>query len=188
MSDGLEIAHAELRWLNGYRASELYGGLVLGRLALRVRDPQLMLNLTRHAGEEVRHAQRWTETILAVGGKPKPVRHTYQAFYRREIGPVSNVMQVLALTHVFEQRFYRHFMEHAQLPGTHPEVRTTLLCMVEEEAAHLSWVKTWLDQRAVDGRDVAGLMARYREVDQRIYDEITLDYGYPGNHEPSRQP
>ena len=76
-----QVSDRELLWLNVYRASELHGGLMLGRLARYVRDPQLMLHLTRHAAEEIEHAQRWTETILAVGGEPRPIRNTYQQIF-----------------------------------------------------------------------------------------------------------
>ena len=179
MPTALRVSDRELLWLNVYRASELHGGLVLGRLALYVRDPQLMLHLTRHAAEEVEHAQLWTETILAVGGRPRPIRNTYQRVYAREVGPISSVLQILALTQVFEQRVCRHFMEHARLPGTHPEIVGTLNRMVEEERLHLSWVSTWLDRQASEGRAVSTLMDEYRLVDQLVYDELRAEYDFP---------
>ena len=174
-----QVSDRELLWLNVYRASELHGGLMLGRLARYVRDPQLMLHLTRHAAEEIKHAQLWTETILAVGGKPRPIRNTYQQIYAREIGPISSVLRILVLTQVFEQRVSRHFMEHACLPGTHPEIVRTLNRMVEEEKLHLSWVSTWLDRQASEGRAVSTLMDEYRMVDQLVYDELRAEYDFP---------
>ncbi|HSJ08557.1 MAG TPA: ferritin-like domain-containing protein, partial [Longimicrobiales bacterium] len=144
----MEIGKIELDLLNFYRASELHGGLVLGQLVRRARDPHLVLELTRHSAEEVMHAMLWTETIIAVGGRPAPVRATYQVHLCAEVGAPSSLFQVLALTQVFERRVYRHFIEHARTPGTHPLVRATLERMVEEEKGHLSWVKDWLESEA----------------------------------------
>jgi len=47
----LEITERELTLLSFYRASELYGGLVLGRLVQHVRDPELIMRLTTHSAE-----------------------------------------------------------------------------------------------------------------------------------------
>lgn len=175
----MKISSRELDLLNFYRASELHGGLVLGQLVRRVRDPQLILDLTRHSAEEVVHAQLWTETILAVGGRPRPVKETYQSRYAAEVGHVTRVLDVLALTQVFERRVYRHFLDHARIPGTHPEVRRTLLRMIEEEKSHLSWVKRWLDEQArTRPLEVRETMQRFAEIDERVYLGLVADYGF----------
>ena len=175
----MEISTVELERLDFYRASELHGGLLLGQLVRRVRDPELMLELTRHAAEEMVHARLWTETILEVGGRPRPVRQTYQSRYAEHIGHPMGLLDVLALTQVFERRVYRHFLDHARIPGTHPVVRRTLLRMVEEEKAHLSWVKQWLDEQATH-RPVAvrEAMTRYATIDRRIYADLVLQYRF----------
>ena len=179
----MQISAHELTFLNFYRASELHGGLVLGQMARRCRSPELVLELTRHAAEEVVHAQLWTETIIAVGGAVRPVRETYQARYARAIGHPATLLQVLALTQVFERRVYRHFTEHLRRPGTHPLVQATLRRMLEEEKGHLAWVKRWLDRQALarggDGAaEVAETMRRYEEADARVYDELTRELGW----------
>lgn len=176
----MQISPQELDLLNFYRASELHGGLVLGQLVRRVRDPELILRLTRHSQEEVFHAQLWTETILAVGGSPRPVRDTYQARYARRLGAPSSVFQVLALTQVFERRVYRHFLRHERRPGTHTEVRGTLRRMLDDEKDHLSWVRVWLDREG-DRRgssSVRAVLARYAAVDREIYEGLLLEYGF----------
>ena len=176
---GCAVSSLEVERLNFYRASELHGGLVLGQLVRRVRDPHLMLELTRHSAEEVVHAQLWTETIVAVGGTPRPVRDTYQTYYAKAIGAPASVLQVLALTQIFERRVYRHFLDHARIPGTHPVVRATLERMCEEEKHHLSWVKHWLDAEARRDHDrVARVMAHYAAVDEAIYQRLTVDFGF----------
>jgi len=175
----MEISNAELRRLDFYRASELHGGLLLGQLVRRVRDPALILELTRHSAEEVLHAQLWTETILAVGGRPRPVRDTYQARYAARVGRTMGVLEILALTQVFERRVYRHFLDHARIRTTHPRVRETLLRMVEEEKSHLSWVKSWLDQQALRRPEaVADVMRSFEEIDEEVYGELASEYEF----------
>lgn len=175
----MEITRDELTILNFYRASELYGGLVLGRLVGRARDPLLIHELTRHSAEEVSHAQLWTETILAVGGRPFPTRDTYQARYAARLGRPASLLHVLALTQVFERRVYRHFLDHLERPGTHPRVRETLERMIEEEKHHLSWVRDWLDsQEASRGAEVAAVMRRFAAADREIYAALTAEMGW----------
>jgi demethoxyubiquinone hydroxylase (CLK1/Coq7/Cat5 family) len=175
----MQISGLELERLNFYRASELHGGLVLGQLVRRVRDGELMLNLTRHSAEEVSHAQIWTEAILEVGGRPSPVRETYQRRLAREVGAPASVFQVLALTQVFERRVYRHFIMHEARPGTHPVVRAALRRMIEEEKDHLSWVKRWLDaEGAKRDVDVRRVLRDYAAVDSRVYHAFTSEYRF----------
>lgn len=175
----MQITSLELRRLNFYRASELHGGLMLGQLVRRVRDADLILKLTRHSAEEVAHAQLWTETILGVGGEPGPVRATYQTRLAGVVGAPSSVFQVLALTQVFERRVYRHFIQHAGMPGTHPLVRRSLEQMIEDEKDHLSWVADWLqneaERRKVDLRET---LERFAIADARVYGELLYEYRF----------
>lgn len=175
----MQVSQIELERLNFYRASELHGGLVLGQLVTRTRDPWLVEQLTRHSAEEVRHAQIWTETIIDVGGKPRPLRDTYQAHLGAIVGAPASVFQVLALTQVFERRVYRHFLMHNRLPGTHPRVREALHIMLEEEKHHLSWVKEWLDREAQRrGRPLRDLLQRYQRADDQVYEKLVIEYEF----------
>ncbi len=173
------VDKAEISLLNFYRASELHGGLILGQMVRRTRDPELIMQLTRHSAEEIMHAQLWTETIVAVGGKPSPVRDTYQNRYVAVVGMPISVLEVLALTQVFERRVYRHFTLHLRNPAVHPVVAATLSRMLEEEKGHLSWVKHWLDDQArAKGTVVRDVMRRYVVADQGIYDALSAEYGF----------
>lgn len=172
----MQIGADELAILNFYRASELHGGLVLGEMARRAREPELMRSLTTHAAEEVAHAALWTATILEIGGRPSPTRDTYQARYAAALGTPSTILDVLALTQVFERRVYRHFTEHLRRRETHPAVRTTLERMLEEEKGHLSWVRRWLDVQAERGAHVDLLLRRYAAADKLVYEALVRDY------------
>lgn len=175
----MEITRHELTILNFYRVSELYGGLILGRMVGRARDAQLIHELTRHSAEEVMHAQLWTETILDLGGRPFPTRDTYQARYAAHVGRPISMLHVLALTQVFERRVYRHFLAHLHHSGTHPRVKQTLQQMIEEEKHHLSWVKHWLDdQGARRGVDVECVLNRYTEADEAVYSALVEEMGW----------
>ena len=172
-------ASNDIALLNFYRASELHGGLILGQMVRRTRDPELIMNLTRHSAEEVMHAQLWTETIVAIGGRPAPVRDTYQTRYAEEVGTPISMLEILALTQVFERRVYRHFTLHLRQPGVHPVVAATLRRMLDEEKGHLTWVKQWLDvQSARRPAEVREVLRRYADVDERVYASISTEYGW----------
>ncbi|HKW47828.1 MAG TPA: ferritin-like domain-containing protein [Gemmatimonadaceae bacterium] len=173
----MKITDRELTLLNFYRASELHGGLVLGRLVQHVRDPQLIMRLTEHSAEEIMHAQLWTQAILAVGGQPRPTSDTYQARYAAALGAPTSLLEVLTLTQVFERGVYRHFVTHLRRPGTHPIVQATLRRMLADERGHLSWVKEWLDgQTGARRAAVPVLMKRYEDIDDEIRKQLMSDY------------
>ncbi|MBA2707243.1 MAG: ferritin-like domain-containing protein [Gemmatimonadaceae bacterium] len=175
----MPLDNAEISLLNFYRASELHGGLILGQMVRRTREPELILQLTRHSAEEVSHALLWTETIIALGGRPAPVRDTYQNRYVEAVGTPISLLEVLALTQVFERRVYRHFTLHLRRPDVHPVVAATLRRMLDEERGHLSWVKHWLDQQADQhGALVRDVIRRYAAADQGIYEALTAEYGF----------
>ena len=174
-----QVSDRELLLLNFYRASELHGGLILGQVARRARDPYVATELLRHSAEEITHARYWTETIIAIGGRVCPVRETYQTRYAAAVGHPVSVLHVLALTQVFERRVYRHFTEHLRRPATHPAVKATLELMLEEEKGHLSWVRDWLKQQAeARGAEVAEIMRTYTAADVLIYDSIARELGW----------
>jgi acyl carrier protein len=172
-----EISENELWILSYYRESELTGALIMGRLARETDDDDLRVHLTEHCAEEAHHAWLWTRTILDIGGTPRRVSETYQSRYYAEIGSPTTVLEVLALTQVFERRVVRHFRDHLRRPGTHPMVAATLERMIADEAGHIGWVKDRLDRYARD-RDtaaVADTLRRFDEIDQRVYTDL-LEY------------
>ena len=108
-----------------------------------------------------------------------PIRDTYQARYTAVIGTPLTILQVLALTQVFERRVYRHFSEHLHRPETHQLVQDTLCRMLEEEKGHLSWVKQWLDVQArTRAYQVSDTMRRYAEADAIVYAALLDEFGW----------
>lgn len=168
----MEISENDLWILSYYRESELAGSLIMGRLARETDDDDLRVHLTEHCAEEAQHAWLWTETILKVGGTPKRVAETYQTRYYAEIGTPTSLLEILALTQVFERRVIRHFRAHMKWPNTHPAVLETLQRMIDDEVGHISWVKDRLDRYAAEKGEavVAETMRRFTEVDERVYE------------------
>ena len=106
------------------------------------------------------------------------MRDTYQTRYAEAVGTPFTMLEVLALTQIFERRVYRHFTLHLRVPGIHPAVAATLRRMIEEERGHLSWVKAWLDEQSrARGGEVREVMRRYAFADQRVYDTLSSEYG-----------
>ena len=170
----LEISENELWLLSYYRESELAGALLMGRLARETDDDDLRVRLTEHCAEEARHAWAWTECILNVGGTPKKVSETYQSRYHAAVGNPTNLLEVLALTQIFERRVVRHFRAHQSWPGTHPQIKRTLQQLIEEEAGHIRWVKDRLDAYAATNGEavVTEMMERYKRIDEEVYNGL----------------
>jgi acyl carrier protein len=175
----LEISTNELWLLSFYRESELAGGLLMGRLAQQTDDDDLRVRFTEHCAEETRHAWAWTEAILEVGGTPLRVSETYQSRYHALLGDPSSVLEVLALTQVFEKRVMRHFRKHLTWPGTHAVIKRTLQQLMDDEVDHVRWVKDRLDAHASQHGEhvVREMLEHYQRVDDQIYSELS-EYRY----------
>ena len=163
------ITDEELWILSYYRASELAGSLLMGRLVRTARDDELRARLTWHFAEEARHAWRWTEVIRLLGADPLPITETYQSNYLSRVGMPHHEIDLLALTYVFERRVARHFTLHRQLEGVHPLIRSTLATMCAEEGPHLRWIKDRLDAEP-DRGTVDQHLARYEAIDRDVYE------------------
>lgn len=170
----LKVSDNDIWILSYYRESELAGGLVMGRLSQECDDDALRARLTDHCAEETRHAALWSETIQRLGAQPRRVRETYQTRYQQRLGAPRTMLDVLALTQVFERRVVRHFTAHLSWPGTHPVIAETLRTMIADEAGHISWVREWLDEHAArHGKAVVQAKLReYEAVDREIYMEM----------------
>lgn len=169
----MTLTAEELWVLSYYRASELAGALLFGRLARRLTDPELVRFLTGHFAEEARHAALWTETIHRCGEAPVQIANTYQSLYGSRIGLPSSMAEVLLLTEVFEERIYQHFSLHAARPGVHPIVRETLVSMLADEESHIGWVSDRLQRYEAEGAiRLDAARQRCREIDAAIYDEV----------------
>jgi rubrerythrin len=158
-----------LSWLlNWYRQSELEGALLLGRMVRYADDPAVLTELTRHAADEARHAWLWQRTIAELDLAPVRIFRSYQSFYADEAAVPQRMVEVLALTHVFEQRVDHEFGEQLARGDLPDPVVRTFNALLRDEQRHLGWVAAWLDRQD----NAQGVVDQYRTVDRRVAEQL----------------
>ena len=171
------IDGGELWLLSYYRHCELGGALFFGRLARVVRPGRLQHEITRQFADEARHADLWGRCLDGLGLAPVRVANAYQDRYLDAAGLPASLMEVLAVTHVFERRAFRQYVAHARRTGTHPAVRAAIGELLADERRHLAWVRRALrDAEEEHGRDeVRAAVARYDAADREIHAETLAE-------------
>jgi rubrerythrin len=159
-----------------YRDAELRGATLLLKLMQRMDDADAQVKLTKHLEDEVRHAWLWTKRITDLGGVPEKVDDGYQRRIGQEVGIPRTLEQLLALTIVVEERALARYLSHAAVADVDPETRSVLHEVTKDEKWHLSWIEHKLYALAgADGEGrVRALLARYRDVDRRVFAELEL--------------
>ena len=102
--------------MNYYRDAELRGANLLFRLMSHLDDPDSQLKLSLHLADETRHAGLWTKRINDAGGAPARIADGYQNRIGLRVVP-RNLIDILALTVVVEERAYQRYVEHAGRPN-----------------------------------------------------------------------
>lgn len=168
------LDEGELYVLSYYRACELAGSLLFGKLAFHTTIDEYRHRLTEHALEEARHAWLWGETIQRLGRAPLRVVRTYQGEYGKRYGMPQSMLEVFCLTQVFERRTLDHFTRHLRRPELHEEVRVTLGAMIADEEGHLDWIARELEAYSArhGAERVTDLMARLVAIDTEVYGEV----------------
>jgi demethoxyubiquinone hydroxylase (CLK1/Coq7/Cat5 family) len=171
------ISNDELYILSYYRAGELAGSVLFGRMALHTTIDHIRTPLTKHCLEEAAHAWLWTQTIEDLGYTPLKVTQTYQTEYGREFGLPKNMLEVLCLTQILERRVMMHFNRHLNRPETHPLIIETLQKMIDDETEHLGWIwkeLTTFSRENGDG-EVEATMRELKAIDQRVYQRLASE-------------
>ena len=172
------MAENELWLLSYYRSSEINGALFFGRVARTVRGP-LQVDVTHHFSDEANHASYWTQCIANLGHTAIKQNRSYQDQYLEAVGAPASLMEVMAITQVFEKRVIGQYHRHLRLPGTHPEVRQTIERIMCDERWHVKYVREALG--AMAGRYGAELieetLARYTAADEEVYAKTLAEYG-----------
>ncbi len=166
------------RWiLSFYRASEIQGALFFGRLARTLRDPAIVEDMTRHFADESRHGWLWTRCLAEMTMTPAELPRTYQDGYLEAAGLPGSLMEVLALTHVFERRVMRQYARHLRDPGLDPRIERVLREILVDERRHVAWVGRALDGlRDRHGDDVATTLARYEAADAEVHARAIAEF------------
>lgn len=165
-----EITKDELYILSYYRASELAGAILFSRLAFNTDIDKLRINLTKHTLEETYHAWLWTETIKELEEIPLKITNPYQREYAKRFGMPKNMLEILCLTQIFENRTIDHYMKHIKMKGIHPKIKETLQKVLDDELGHISWIKKELE--TYDEKEVNKVIKKLEEIDADIYKSL----------------
>jgi len=160
------------RWvLSYYRTSEINGSLFFGRLARTLRPSPIQHDLTRHFADEALHAWYWTDCLDRLGTRPVKLSDAYQDQYLEAAGLPVNLMEIMAITLVFERRVINQYAKHLALLGVRPEVRDTIDRIMADERCHVAWVKEALEgmHDKFGAATVAETLQRYRQADREVY-------------------
>ena len=172
------VTENELGLLSYYRSSEINGALFFGRVARTVRGP-LQVDDTHHFSDEASHASYWTQCIANLGHTAIKQNRSYQDQYLEAVGAPASLMEVMAITQVFEKRVIGQYHQHLRLPGTHPQVQQTIERIMRDERWHVKYVREAL--AAMAGRYghelIEQTLARYTAADEEIYAKTLAEYG-----------
>jgi hypothetical protein len=161
----------ELWLLSFYRMSEISGALFFGRIARTLRPGPNQHDMTRHFADEAQHARYWTDCIEQLGARALKLDAAYQDQYLAAAGMPANVMEILAITSVFERRVVNQYARHLRVPGLAPPVEHTLRRIIDDERWHISWVREALKAMEPEyGRDhIRATLDRMVAADREVY-------------------
>lgn len=160
------------KWLlSFYRTSEISGALFFGRLTKMLRPGSVQIDMTKHFADEAQHAWLWTKCIETLGEKPILLHDSYQDQYSSAIGVPANLMEVLAITQVFEKRVVNQYARHSNIESLHPHIRETITAILKDEKWHIEWVKRALQNMESEyGREhIDATIDRFSKADEEVY-------------------
>ncbi len=161
-----------------YRDAELRGARLLFNLLHHLKDAEAQLKMSRHLADETRHAWLWTKRIADLGAAPYMMDDGYQRRLGLRTGVPKDLIDLLALTVVVEERARSRYMQHAQLPNVDPETLQVLKAVTEDESWHLSWIERQMREVArQQGKPERAEQAleRYRAIDREVYATLAAD-------------
>lgn len=160
---------------NYYRDAELRGANLLFRLMSHLEDAESQVKLSLHFAEETHHAWLWTKRIHDLGGAPTKVADGYQTRIGLRVLP-RNLIDILALTVVVEERSLARYCEHAERADVEPETRAILEQVSKDEKWHIAWVRGKLEQVAAQTdagtQKMNEAFERYYDIDRQVYAEL----------------
>lgn len=167
------------KWLiSFYRNSEITGALFFGRLAQYISHPEVKRDLTKHFADESMHGWYWTNALEELGAKSMRNFGTYQDKYFEEIGAPMNLMEILSITHIFEQRVINQYKRHLEMKNINPVIESTLKTIMADEGWHLVWVsKALKDLEEEYGKEaIDATLERYRQADNEIFGKFCEEH------------
>ena len=168
-----------LHWiLSFYRSSEISGALFFGELARTLRPSAIQQDMTRHFADEANHARYWTDCLSALGAEPLKIGHAYQDQYLAAAGAPANLMEILAITHVFEKRVVVQYALHAKTLNLPAVVRETLKTIMDDERWHIQWTRDALTgmERDYGADNIKATLERLIAADRDVYQRTVLEH------------
>ena len=154
-----------------YRNAEQHGANLLFRLLRHLDDPYAQAKLSQHLAEETQHAWLWTDLILRSGHQPMMVCDGYQTRIGRAAGIPRDVIDLLALTVVVEQRALRRYQRHLKRSDVEPETAEVLQAVTKDEAWHIDWIRTYARELAAERGKPERFneaIKKYRAIDKEV--------------------
>ncbi|MCM2417086.1 ferritin-like domain-containing protein [Streptomyces sp. RKAG293] len=175
----MTLSENDLWLLSYYRSSEINGALFFGRVARTLRGGPLQANVTHHFADEANHAKYWTRCIEDLGHPATKLSGSYQDQYLEAVGLPANLMEVMAVTQVFEKRVIAQYRRHLRAGDTHPRVRQTIETIMEDERWHVKYVRDALEEMAGRyGQEyIDSTLARFTAADEEVYAKTLAEYG-----------
>lgn len=172
------LGENEIWILSFYRTSEISGALFFGRLARSIKPGPIQHDLTKHFADEAQHAWYWTSCLERLGAEPLKLDEAYQDQYVTAAGLPANLMEVLAITQIFEKRVINQYARHSQVPGVEPEVRETLARIMTDEKWHIQWIGEALKGMEGEyGKDVVqATLKHFAEADREVYERTVREH------------
>ncbi len=167
------------RWiLSFYRTSEISGALFFGRLARSMKSGPIQRDMTKHFSDEAMHAWYWTSCIERLGERPFALDQSYQDQYLLAAGMPANLMEVLAITQVFERRVVNQYTLHRRVPGLQPEIVETLTRIMADEVWHIQWIHDAL--KGMEGEygadTIRTTLERFHAADREVYQKTMAEH------------
>jgi rubrerythrin len=175
MTEGKTPKEREVLLYSYYRDGEIHGSGLLYRLLRWWRDPDAQMMLSEHLADETRHAWLWTERIRELGATPVEVADGYQTRIGKKAGMVRNLVDLLALTVVVEQRALRRYSEHMRRPDVSERTREVLEQVSKDEGWHIDWIRKKGRELAAETKDVDRFdtaIERFRQIDLEVMKEL----------------
>jgi len=172
------VTDDELWILSFYRTSEISGALFFGRLAKSLRPSEIQHDLSKHFADEAQHAWYWTSCIARLGAEPLRLQEAYQDQYFVTAGMPANLMEVLAITQIFERRVINQYALHSRVPGLQAEIKETLDRIMVDEKWHIEWVRAALKRMEPEYGEstIDATVRRFWEADQEVYRKTMLEH------------
>ncbi len=171
---------SNLHWiLSFYRNSEISGALFFGELARSLRPSAIQQDMTRQFADEANHARYWTDCMASLGAEPLKLEVAYQNQYLAAAGMPANLMEILAITQVFEKRVVGQYTLHSKSPNVPGEVSRTIEKIMRDEQWHIQWIRDALKgmESEYGSDNVRDTLKRFTAADREVYAKTITEHG-----------